>query len=509
MVVVVIVIACVCQLLPHGFATEQEDLAFSNDTSTTALSVSEAQRIVTAEAYSGGIEDNYMNAEGIYLDCVASVEITTYEYSVYYKFVPPVTGEYLFFTNNAIGDPFLSIYDSDLNYITSDDDSAGGWDAMMALTLMAGEWYYIRAIDCQGQPSSYLIHVWMAAEISNGLFHLRNDATSKYMDIHGPSNTGLIHQWTYHTASQARWNIVPEADGYYSIRSEYGQCNYLGISNTAVNQDNVRLYATNSDNTKWKIYASSSGTIMLQPKSAAGKVLFVPDSSTGTELQLTWMSSSVGGNQWWTIEFRSTTDLEGQQMSLWCWAATARMMVKHYYDVPSGRSQSSGVSSVWGYVRNVMGSPAAVTQITSFYYSGDKLINEHNLETKEREIYDETTLRRFLDEGHVVHIIRGSYVNGVRQTGHSTVIVGYTTIYKYGAIQYRYIIYDPAPTTIPDPWEDPTVTAGQIYNRSYQWICNGRNVSILDPRDSYIWEGAYVFPTAYSDNTCEPMWEIS
>ena len=150
-----------------------------------------------------------------------------------------------------------------------------------------------------------------------------------------------------------------------------------------------------------------------------------------------------------------------------------------------------------------------MTQITSFYYSGDKLINEHNLETKEGEIYDETTLRRFLDEGHVVHIIRGSYINGVRQTGHSTVIVGYTTIYNYGTIQYRYIIYDPAPTTIPDPWEDPVVTAGQVYNRSYQWICNGRNVSILDPRDSYIWEGAYVFPTSYSDNTCEPMWEIS
>jgi len=216
-----------------------------------------------------------------------------------YRFTPTVSAEYLFYTAKFDGDPQIWLYTSTLGLLDFDDDNAGDSNARMSSILHADHTYYIVAGKYGSETSTYTLKLLKESSVSIAKSYLKNTGTSQYMDIDGPAAQEFVHQWIYHTGEQEKWFIRKHPDGYYTIRSEYGNRYYVGISSSTTWVDNVKLYASISDSTKWKIYEDSSGYAILEPKTAPGKILYAPSTGVGVELQLTLMSAPVSNrNQW-------------------------------------------------------------------------------------------------------------------------------------------------------------------------------------------------------------------
>ena len=76
-------------------------------------------------------------------------------------------------------------------------------------------------------------------------------------------------------------------------------------------------------------------------------------------------------------------------------------------------------------------------------------------------------------------ILRGYYINGIRNGGHYTVIYGYHWSTSAGC--YLYDICDPGP-----------VNVGNSYSGSYTWISRGIAGYNLENDTPYIWDGTVV-----------------
>ena len=144
------------------------------------------------------------------------------------------------------------------------------------------------------------------ASIENRFYRIQNVGTSQYLDIHGPNAQELVHQWTTSTGEQQKWLIQKQSDGYYTIRSQYGDNKYVGISNTNTGESNIVLSDEITDYTRWNIYVTYNNKYIFEPKMAAEKSLYAPNTSTGSEMQL--IQTSKGGNkeQWALIDYDYT-----------------------------------------------------------------------------------------------------------------------------------------------------------------------------------------------------------
>ena len=297
------------------------------------------------------------------------------------------------------------------------------------------------------------------------------------------------------------------SDDYYTIKSQYGNKKYIGISSTAIGEDNIKLYDNVTNDTKWKIYTTSNGNLFFIPKNANGKVLYAPDNIMGTELQLLWISSSVDERNEWIFEVKSSTPIEGQRMSKWCWATSARMMTKHYETVSDLRTQNLAVSAVKGNIVNDGGNLTDAIEAVGYYHAENINNNYYNLIGYNSSILSESDTRRFIDDGHVIYIARAEYINSLRYNGHATLIIGYTTKFVNGEMIYRYIVNDPWPASVPNPWSLPLLTNGQIEKLSYDWICNGHHAQVGEQQDDRIWDRYVVVNTNYSGNTMTPVFD--
>lgn len=65
------------------------------------------------------------------------------------------------------------------------------------------------------------------------------------------------------------------------------------------------LSSTISDSTCWYIYETAEHTLLFEPITAPGRVLYSPDTYFGTELQLTWASLTNSFRQWWIGGYNS------------------------------------------------------------------------------------------------------------------------------------------------------------------------------------------------------------
>lgn len=427
----------------------------------------------------------------------------------YFKFVPSVTGNYLFYSFDATYDPKVWIYDSDLISQGYNDDGAKNLNFRYTDTLIAGETYYIVAAHFGSRTGSYCMRTLVEATIPTDVYYLKNTETEFYLEIHGPSAQEYVHQWSFRTNAYDKWTFNKGSDGCYTIQSEYGDQCYVGVSSTSVNTDNVKLYSSISDKTKWKIYAYSTGELLLEPQYAKGTLLYVPNSTEGTELQLAYMSTNDDKAEW-KFEINSDTPIEGQRWSMWCWATAARMVSRHYYPSVT-RTQNQAVSKVKGSVENLGGWEDEVQEAMEYYIgniSGASLDLQYVISDGDSGCrrYSEYNLRRFLNDGHTIEITRSWYRGTSRTGGHCYAVVGYTTVFVNGSLQYRYMIYNPWPNPEPYPWNSPVVTTGQAYTRSYQWICNGKNAVSGEPTDTGIWEGFVTVVTSYSNQTLMPIW---
>ena len=183
------------------------------------------------------------------------------------------------------------------------------------------------------------------------------------------------------------------------------------------------------------------------------------------------------------------------------------MLTNHYFDVPDERSQDVAVTAVKGALINEGGTHGEAIRAAGVYRSNHVNSNELNLVGVSGGVFSETTVRRFLNDGHVIYIARAQYVYGDRWDGHASTIIGYTSIYSNGVLQYRYMIYDPWPAYEPIPWDSSVITSGQFVIKSYQWICNGRSgLSDDGSADNKVWDRFVVVQTSYSSEIIEPFW---
>lgn len=201
-------------------------------------------------------------------------------------------------------------------------------------------------------------------------------------------------------------------------------------------------------------------------------------------------------------------------MSKWCWATSARMMSRYYYPAVS-RTQSQAVTHVKGQLVNYGGWENESRDAILYYIdnvTGDTpdlryCISDGSASCR---IFSETTLKKFLNDGHVVYITRSWYNSSNNRTGgHAYVVSGYTTSYNGSEIEYKYIVHDPWPADgATRLWSDtPDVTSGQILTRTYEWICNGKTVGSTEENDNGIWEGFVVVNTPYSTDTILPAYD--
>lgn len=225
--------------------------------------------------------------------------------AVCYQITPTETKEYLFYSSGSTGDPQIWLYDSAFSQIDGDDDDddnddAEGLDFRMTTTLTANSTYYLVLRHSGSKTGSFTLNSYMDADIDDIVCCIKNYASELYMDIHGPGEQEWVHQWEFHSDTQLRWRIQKQADGYYTIRSEYGYKKYVGISTVDTNVDSIKLFSAVSDATKWRIYKQSSGQLIFVPKLAVAKMLYSSGWSAGTELQLAAMSSATSSRTRWT-----------------------------------------------------------------------------------------------------------------------------------------------------------------------------------------------------------------
>lgn len=230
-----------------------------------------------------------------------SVSCNVQQKKVAYKFTPTTTGEYLFYSTCTSGDPQVWLYDSSLTLLKTNDDDAGNRNFRLSVTLTEGHTYYLICGQYNLRTGSYLTYVYKTASINSGTYYLRNVGSSRYIDIHGPYEEVYVHQWIAHTGLQEKWIIQKLADGYYTIRSQFQNRYYMGISTQETDKNNIELFAEISDVTKWKIYEQPSGQIILEPKTAPGKLLYTPNYDIGTELQLSLMGAPVYNTNKWEV----------------------------------------------------------------------------------------------------------------------------------------------------------------------------------------------------------------
>jgi hypothetical protein len=127
--------------------------------------------------------------------------------------------------------------------------------------------------------------------------------TAWVVDIEGPNTQEWVQQWDFHTAPQAKWTIQKQSDGFYTIRSEYGSKLYVGVSDINIGVDNIKLYASISDATRWSVYQNAAGELVFDPKIAPGRLLYAPNASTGTQLRLAFGNVIGSYSKWKTSKY--------------------------------------------------------------------------------------------------------------------------------------------------------------------------------------------------------------
>ena len=215
-----------------------------------------------------------------------SVNISIPHKIVCYKVTPTETKEYLFFSSNRTGDPEIWVYNSSFGYVNDNDDGAGSLNLRLAVTLTAGQSYYIVLRHHSANTGSYTLNTYIPVALTANALYIRNTGSACVVDIDGPGAQEWVHQWSLHSGAQAKWIIQRHSDGFFTIRSEYGAKKYLGISSTSTGTDNIKLYSNTSDNTSWRLFKNAFGELVFEPKTATGKVLFAPGDTNGTKLRL-------------------------------------------------------------------------------------------------------------------------------------------------------------------------------------------------------------------------------
>lgn len=132
-----------------------------------------------------------------------------------------------------------------------------------------------------------------------GIYYLQNCYSKKYANVLGPSHDEgkIIHQWEYHTAPQARWQVehVEGSGGYIRFKSLFSN-KYMGVDQN--NSSQIRQYSTIGENTLWRFELLDNYAVKIICKSSesSGTVLATPADRDGNGEWLTQRTYTDDGN---------------------------------------------------------------------------------------------------------------------------------------------------------------------------------------------------------------------
>ena len=293
----------VTDIARYWYERENYGMMFKMDEATEDMGGSSWKHFYSSDygvtAYMPSLTIEYQNETTLSAGQSADVNISTTEELKYFRFTPSSSGKYIFQSSNSTGDPRILLYDSSYTYIGSDNDDAGNNNFRLEYNLAAYQTYHIAVGHTGTNTGTFCLTALKPATIENRFYKLSNAGSGKKLDVHGPNEEIYVHQWTDHTDEQQKWLIQKqESDGYYTIRSQYGHNKYVGVENTNTGENNVRLYNTIDDRTRWNLYVTSDGKFILEPKNALGKALYAPDNFDGTEMRLVWMGAGGNYEKW-------------------------------------------------------------------------------------------------------------------------------------------------------------------------------------------------------------------
>ena len=213
------------------------------------------------------------------------------EYEVhYYLLYSSESIEALLFSSDKISDPCVWIYNSSFSLVDSNDDGAGNLNFRASLSLADHQKYYVVIGNYEDETGSFMFNTAKDPNLATAVYYIKNSGTGYYTAIHGPTAESFVHQFTLGAGLEQRWTISKQNDGYYTIKSKYGAEKYIGVTGNASGTDNVQLFSTVSDSTRWKVFTKSGGDVLLEPKTAAGMIVWAPNGIADTELQLVRLS---------------------------------------------------------------------------------------------------------------------------------------------------------------------------------------------------------------------------
>ena len=176
--------------------------------------------------------------------------------------------------------------------------------------------------------------------------------------------------------------------------------------------------------------------------------------------------------------------LKPQEMSNWCWAASAQMLALNY-DPRITLTQSNAVNYIFGDTKNKGGSAQQTAAAAEFYLEsvGNNTPISH---TDEGTIISKNALLGYLEAGHSVIIRRGLYasddVSGIRFSGHAMLICSYA-VTNEGC---KFFLLDPWP-----------VNGGSVEWMSYEEICSSTDES----NQRWFWDGVIAADISFLDDT--------
>lgn len=318
--------------------------------------------------------------------------------------------------------------------------------------------------DTSLRPIINIIYYSLAQEpsIKSGeLYYLKSKYSGMYATVKDAGrNTAKLVQNNFTGKAEQIFRISYVSGGFYKITPLHDPEMRVNVPGS---QDSEGQYwqiynDTGANGQRFRILPNDNGTYRILPKCSSTRVMYVEgtETSNGATIGMKTWASGAWRMQWIlqpVTDFYLNTPVYGQEDSLWCWLAAARMDVGTQID--SIPSQTEICAAVKGMVVNE-GGTTEEQAIASRKYSGNKYTySVYGVLPKQDIIHS-------LKCGLPVQITRGWYPNGEdRDDGHATVIYG------YNASTDRFYVNDPSPVGI-----------GESYTRTYAELVDGRTNNV-------------------------------
>ena len=350
----------------------------------------------------------------------------------------------------------------------------GGYSKDCGFFLQSSQEVHFYSVNSSTSYKPYLRFSYNeCTELSTGTYFIRSTRDNKYMDVAGnvaPYNSQNIIMYNFNGGVNQRWNIVKHNDGEYSILLN-SNTNFSMDVNGWYDQNGADISVWQSNGQRFKIIKNQAGNYRIMPaySSSRGLDVYLGSDPTMYNRDIILYDYSGGSNQKWAFVSSISTGAPclGQEMNLWCWAASAQMVSRTH--IAPMRTQTEIVTQIKGSAVNEAGSPIETRNAVNWASNSTAYVFINNP-------LSESELIKKIESGISVIITRGFYdENNERTNGHATVIYGF----RLDGANVSFMINDPWPA-VSNPW--PTNNTGQRYERLYVQILDGNFGSVDNGR---------------------------